>query len=175
MIDEAGAKLRLRATAKAPQYKELEKEIKELERQKSEAVLNQDYEQAADYRDQAERKKRELVELKQAHEDQSKELCGVVDEDLIREVVSKMTGIAVQRIDRDEARRLLDLEDHLHERVISQDEAIGQIARAMRRSRAGLKDPGVQSARSSSLDPPVWVKPCYVRPSPSSCSAAKKP
>jgi ATP-dependent Clp protease ATP-binding subunit ClpC len=141
VIDEAGAKLRLKATSKAPIYKELEKQIKDLERQKSEAVLNQDYEKAAEYRDQAERKKKELVQLKEEHEEKSKELCGIVDEDLIREVISKMTGIALQRIDQNEAKRLLELEDHLHKRVISQDEAINALARAIRRSRAGLKDP----------------------------------
>ena len=141
VIDEAGAKLRLKATAKAPAYKELETEIKDLERQKSEAVLNQDYEQAAEYRDQAERKKKELSELRNKHEEKTKEICGIVDEDLIREVVAKMTGIAVQRIDQGEAKRLLELEGHLHDTVISQDEAISALARAIRRSRAGLKNP----------------------------------
>jgi len=89
----------------------------------------------------AERKKKELAELKNKHEEQTKEICGTVDEDLIRDVISKMTGIAVQRIDQGEAQRLLQLEDHLHKTVISQDEAITALARAIRRSRAGLKNP----------------------------------
>ncbi len=141
VIDEAGARQRLKATARAPQSKDLEREIKELERQKSEAVLNQNYEEAAEYRDRAERKKAELAELRRHFEEQTRKLCGVVDEDQIRDVISKMTGIPMQRLDQDEARRLLKLEEHLHKRVISQDEAIGTLARAIRRSRAGLKDP----------------------------------
>ena len=106
-------------------------------------MLNQDYEQAAEYRDQAERKKKkELQELSKAHEEPSQEICGTVDEDLIREVISKMTGIdASVSTRRQEAKRLLELEDHLHERVVSQDEAITRLSRAIRRSRAGLKDP----------------------------------
>ncbi len=141
VIDEAGSRLRLKATARAPQCKELEQQIKELERQKSEAVLNQDYEQAAEYRDQAERKKVELADLRRSHEEETRKICGVVNEDVIRDVISKMTGIPMQRLDQDEARRLLQLEEHLHKRVISQDEAITTLARAIRRSRAGLKDP----------------------------------
>ena len=141
VIDEAGAKLRLQAATKTPAFKLIELEIKDLERQKSEAVLNQDYEQAAEYRDQAEHKKKELIELRKASEESSNEICGTVDEDVIREVVGKMTGIAVQRLDKDETERLLQLEDYLHKRVISQHDAIHALARAIRRSRAGLKDP----------------------------------
>ena len=141
VIDEAGAKLRLQAATKTPAFKLIELEIKDLERQKSEAVLNQDYEQAAEYRDQAEHKKKELIELRKASEESSHEICGTVDEDVIREVVGKMTGIAVQRLDKDETERLLQLEDYLHKRVISQHDAIHALARAIRRSRAGLKDP----------------------------------
>jgi ATP-dependent Clp protease ATP-binding subunit ClpC len=141
VIDEAGAKLRLKATSRAPAYKELETEIKELERQKSEAVLNQDYEKAAEFRDRAERKKKDLADLKRKHQEQSKELCGTVDEHLVSEIVASMTGIPLQRLDQGEANRLLELESHLHRRVISQDEAIKAVARAIRRSRSGLKDP----------------------------------
>ena len=141
VIDEAGAKMRLKASSKAPEFKEVEDLIKDLERQKSEAVLNQNYEQAAQYRDQAEQKKKELSELRKAHEERSQEICGTIDEDAIREVISKMTGIDVKRIDTKEAQRLLDLEDHLHKRVVSQHEAIQALARAIRRSRSGLKDP----------------------------------
>ncbi|TVR13457.1 MAG: ATP-dependent Clp protease ATP-binding subunit [Planctomycetota bacterium] len=141
VIDESGAKLRLQASSKAPAFKQVEQEIKEFERLKSEAVLNQDYEKAAEYRDKTEQKKAELMQLRKASEESAKELCGTVDEDLIREVVGKMTGIAVQRLDQNEAKRLLQLEDFLHQRVISQDEAIRALARAIRRSRAGLKDP----------------------------------
>ena len=82
-----------------------------------------------------------MKEKKSAVEQKNQEAVGVIDEDMIREVVAKMTGINVKRLDQDEAKRLLELEKHLHERVISQDEAIKALARAIRRSRAGLKDP----------------------------------
>jgi ATP-dependent Clp protease ATP-binding subunit ClpC len=141
VIDEAGAKLRLKSSSKAPSYKDLELAIKELDKSKSEAVLNQDYEKAADFRDQAERKKKELADLKKKHSEAVKELCGVVDESLIGEVIASMTGIPLKRLDQGEAKRLLELESHLHQRVISQNEAITAISKAIRRSRSGLKDP----------------------------------
>ena len=141
VIDEAGARLRLKATSKAPAYKEIEIEIKDFEKQKSEAVLNQDYEKAAEFRDRAEKKKKELADLKRKHQEQSKELCGTVDDNLVGEIVAAMTGIPLKRLDQGEAKRLLDLESHLHKKVISQDDAIRAVSRAIRRSRSGLKDP----------------------------------
>ena len=141
VIDEAGAKLRLKSSSKAPSYKELELAIKELDKSKSEAVLNQDYEKAADFRDQAEKKKKELADLKKKHLESAKELSGIVDEPLIGEVISSMTGIPLKRLDSGEAKRLLELESHLHQKVISQHEAITSISKAIRRSRSGLKDP----------------------------------
>ncbi len=141
VIDEAGSKLRLRSSSKAPSYKELELQIKELDKAKSEAVLNQDYEKAAEFRDQAERKKKELADLKKKHLEAVKELCGIVDEHLIGEVIASMTGIPLKRLDQGEAKRLLELETHLHQKVISQHEAITAISKAIRRSRSGLKDP----------------------------------
>ncbi|MCS6969574.1 MAG: ATP-dependent Clp protease ATP-binding subunit [Planctomycetes bacterium] len=141
VIDEAGARLRLKAGNRAPLFKELEAQIRDLERQKSEAVLNQDYEKAADFRDRAERKKRELAELKRKASEQAKEPLGIVDEQVVAEVVASMTGIPVVRLNQGEAKRLLQLEEHLHQRVISQHDAIAAVARAIRRSRSGLKDP----------------------------------
>ena len=141
VIDEAGAKLRLKSAVKPPEYKELEEKIKGLEKLKAEAVLNQDFEKAAEHRDEAEKTRAKLEDLKRDHEDRSKEICGEVNEAVIREVISKMTGIDVQHLDAEGAKRLLKLEDHLHKRVISQDEAINALARAIRRSKAGLKDP----------------------------------
>ncbi len=141
VIDEAGAKLRLKSSNKAPVWKELEAKIKELDKSKSEAVLNQDYEKAAEFRDRAERKKKELSDLKKRSLEQSKELCGIVDEPLVAEIVASMTGIPVTRMDQGEAQRLLHLEDYLHQKVISQNDAIRSLSKAIRRSRAGLKDP----------------------------------
>ena len=141
VIDEAGAKLRLKSVGSAPMFKDLEAKIKDFDRQKSEAVLNQDYEKAADFRDKAEKAKKELADLKKKQSEAAKELCGTVDEHVIGEVIAAMTGIPLKRLDQGEAKRLLALEDHLHQRVISQHEAIHAMAKAIRRSRAGLKDP----------------------------------
>ena len=141
VIDEAGARLRLKSGSKAPLYKEIEGQIKDFEKQKSEAVLNQDYERAAEFRDKAERRKKELAEIRRKHQEQSKELCGTVDENVVGEIIASMTGIPLQRLDQGEAARLLKLEDHLHRNVISQDEAIRTLSKAIRRSRSGLKDP----------------------------------
>ncbi|MEK7413035.1 MAG: ATP-dependent Clp protease ATP-binding subunit [Planctomycetota bacterium] len=141
VIDEAGARLRLKASGKAPQFKEVEQQIRDFEKSKSEAVLNQDYERAADFRDKAERKKKELTELRKKALEQAKEPIGTVDEQVIAEVVASMTGIPLTRLDQGEAKRLLALEEHLHRKVVSQHDAITAIARAIRRSRSGLKDP----------------------------------
>ncbi len=141
VIDEAGSRLRLRASSKIPQFKEVEAQIREFDKSKSEAVLNQDYEKAADFRDRAERKKKELQDLKKKAAEQAKEPVGTVDEQVIAEVIASMTGVPVTRLDQGEAKRLLALEDHLHKKVVSQHDAITAIARAIRRSRSGLKDP----------------------------------
>ena len=141
VIDEAGSRLRLRTASKTTAYKDLELAIRELDKSKSEAVLNQDYEKAADFRDRAERKKKELSDLKKKDLEKSKEICGIVDEAMISEVVAAMTGIPLKRLDQGEAKRLLELESHLRQRVISQQDAIQAVSKAIRRSRAGLKDP----------------------------------
>ncbi len=141
VIDESGSRLRLKASSKVPLFKEVEAQIREFDKSKSEAVLNQDYEKAADFRDRAERKKKELIELKKKAAEQAKEPVGTVDEQVIAEVVASMTGVPVTRLDQGEAKRLLQLEDHLHKKVVSQHDAITAIARAIRRSRSGLKDP----------------------------------
>jgi ATP-dependent Clp protease ATP-binding subunit ClpC len=141
VIDESGSRLRLKASSKAPQFKEVEAQVREFERLKGEAVLNQDYEKAADFRDRAERRKKELAEMRKQAAAQAKEPVGTVDDQVIAEVVASMTGVPVTRLDQGEAKRLLHLEDHLHQKVVSQHDAITAIARAIRRSRSGLKDP----------------------------------
>ncbi len=140
VIDEAGARLRLKTMTKPPQLTEIEEEVSRLLGEKDEAVKNADYERAAELRDQAESIKIKKREMKQEWRDQSNETDGVVDEEVIAEVISSMTGIPLTRMDKDEAARLLSLEDELHKRVISQNEAVNSIARAVRRSRSGLKD-----------------------------------
>ena len=141
VIDEAGARIRLRTMTKPPDLADLEAEIERLSVAKDDAVKGADYEKAAELRDQAEklRKKKEDIQLE--WREKSKETGGVVDEEVIAEVVSKMTGVPLTRLEKEEAQRLLKLEDELHKKVVSQDEAIKGISKAIRRARAGLKDP----------------------------------
>src|SRR5262249_17491433 len=101
----------------------------------------QDFEKAAHLRDQADKLKKKKENITREWRDKAKEIDGKVDEEVIREVVSKMTGVPLKRIDTDETARLLKMEDELHKSVISQHEAIVRVAKAVRKSRAGLKDP----------------------------------
>ncbi len=140
VIDEAGARLRLRTMTKPPSLAKIEDEVTQLLAEKDEAVKNADYERAAELRDKAESLKIKKRELKQEWRDQTKEIDGVVDEEVVAEVISSMTGIPLTRMEKDEARRLLSLEDEMHKSIISQDEAVNAVARAVRRSRSGLKD-----------------------------------
>ena len=141
VIDEAGSRVRLSNMTRPPNLRELEREIQDLEGEKEAAVAGQDFEAAADLRDRAEILKSQLRKMQDEWRENSREAVGTVDEEIVREVVSKMTGIPLQRMAGEETKRLLKMEDELHKRVISQHEAISAIARAVRRSRAGLKDP----------------------------------
>src|SRR5580765_5691641 len=141
VLDEAGARIRLRSMTKPPNLAELEEQIERLSIQKDEAVKNAEYEEAAKLRDQAEDLRAKKEEMQRQWREKAKEIDGVVDEEVIAEVVSKMTGVPLTRLEKEEAQRLLELENELHKRVISQDEAIKAIAKTIRRARSGLKDP----------------------------------
>ena len=141
VIDEAGARVRLRTMTKPPNLADLEERIERLSIDKDDAVKNADYEKAAELRDQAEKLRKEKEDIQQQWREQAKEVGGIVDEEVIAEVVSKMTGVPLTRLEKEEAARLLKLEDELHKKVVSQDEAIKAISKAIRRARAGLKDP----------------------------------
>src|SRR6476659_3589066 len=141
VIDEAGARVRLKSMSKPPNLKEIDDDVEGLNRQKEEAVANQDFEQAARLRDQADKLKKKNTNITKEWREKSRENGGVVDEDVIAEVVSKMTGIPLTRMTTEDSLRLMQMENELHKRVISQDEAIKAIARAVRRSRSGLQDP----------------------------------
>ncbi|MBX3459635.1 MAG: ATP-dependent Clp protease ATP-binding subunit [Planctomycetes bacterium] len=141
VMDEAGARVRLRSMSKPPDLSDLNGEIDRLESEKDEAISNQEYEKAAQLRDKAMQLRKEKERMQREWREQANVISGTVDEEVICETVSKMTGIPLTRIDQGESERLLKMEEELHKRVISQDEAIGQIARALRRSRAGLKNP----------------------------------
>src|SRR5687768_8429423 len=141
VLDEAGARIRLRSMTKPPNLAELEEQIERLSIQKEEAVKNAEYEEAARLREQAEALRAKKEEMQKQWRDKSKEVDGVVDEEVIAEVVSKMTGVPLTRLEKEEAARLLELENELHKRVVSQDEAIKAISKTIRRARSGLKDP----------------------------------
>jgi ATP-dependent Clp protease ATP-binding subunit ClpC len=141
VMDEAGARVRLSAMTTPPDLKDIEGDISKLDTEKEEAVGNQDFERAAKLRDQVcKLRKQKESQLKEWRE-KSREMDVKVDVDIIQETVSRMTGIPLTRLESGEAERLLKMEDELHRSVVSQDDAIKSIAKAVRRARAGLKDP----------------------------------
>ncbi|MCK4340856.1 MAG: ATP-dependent Clp protease ATP-binding subunit [Phycisphaerae bacterium] len=141
VIDEAGARVRIKSMTLPPDLADLEREIERLMVEKDEAVKNADYERAAELRDKSETLRMKKDTVQKEWKNASKETEGIVDETVISEVVSRMTGIPLTRLEKEEADRLLELEKELHKKVISQEEAISAIARSVRRSRSGLKDP----------------------------------
>jgi len=141
VIDEAGARVRLKAMTKPPDLKEIDEEVDRLNKEKEEAVANQDFEKAASLRDQADKLKKKKQAMTKDWREKSREADGVVDEEVVAEVVSKMTGIPLTRMSTEDQARLMGMEDELHKRVIGQDTAIKSVSKAVRRSRSGLKDP----------------------------------
>jgi ATP-dependent Clp protease ATP-binding subunit ClpC len=141
VIDEAGARVRLKAMTRPPDLKELDEKIEKLNQEKEAAVMEQDFEKAAHLRDQSEKLRKQKDQTTKEWREKAKETDGIVDEEVIAEVVSKMTGVPLKKVGEDETRRLLNMEAELHGAVISQNEAIHAIAKAVRKSRAGLKDP----------------------------------
>ena len=141
VIDESGARVRLRTMTRPPDLKEIDEEVERLNKDKEEAVANQDFEKAASLRDQADKLRKKKDSITRDWREKSRQTDGVVDEEVIAEVVSKMTGIPLTRLSTEDSMRLMQMEKDLHNRVISQDEAVKAIAKAVRRSRSGLKDP----------------------------------
>ena len=141
VIDEAGARVRLQSMTKPPSMADIEEQLELLKVKKDEAVKNADYEAAASLRDEAEKLRTKKDDAQKEWREQMNEVNSVVDEDTIAAVVSSMTGVPLTRLEEAESQRLLQLEDELHQTVISQHEAITQVAKAIRKSRSGLKDP----------------------------------
>ena len=141
LMDEAASQVRMAAESASPDLKDLEEKIAALHREKEEAVTAQDFEKAAQLRD-IEKDYQEQVEIERDkwHKQMSTNR-GTVTEDDIAKVVAGWTGIPVTRLTEDESQRLLKLEETLHQRVVGQDEAVTAVAKAIRRSRVGLKDP----------------------------------
>ena len=142
LIDEAASRVRIRSYTAPPDLKQIEEKLANLRTEKEAAVRNQEFEQAAELRDQERKIKEELTELKKEWEQQigTADLSMVTDED-VAYIVSSWTGIPVKKLAEEESARLLKLEQILHQRVIGQDEAVESVSRAIRRARAGLKDP----------------------------------
>jgi ATP-dependent Clp protease ATP-binding subunit ClpC len=136
LIDQASARVRLRSKTKAPDRRALEDEVRGLERERDQAIAAEDYERANELKDRIEERRGELSDG-----DRARERAPEVTPDDIAEIVSRATGIPVSQLNLEERDRLLRLEEHLHERVVGQDEAVEAIAEAVRRARAGLADP----------------------------------
>ncbi|HUU31778.1 MAG TPA: ATP-dependent Clp protease ATP-binding subunit [Phycisphaerae bacterium] len=141
VIDESGARVHLRAMTRPPDVTHLEKDIERLNQEKEEAVAASAYERAAELRNRVESLQVQKESLLAKWREKGQEVVGVVDEEVVAEVVSRMTGVPLTRLESEEMERLLHMEDELHKRVISQDEAIRALSRSLRRSRSGLKDP----------------------------------
>ncbi|ANX10513.1 ATP-dependent Clp protease ATP-binding subunit ClpC [Fictibacillus arsenicus] len=141
LIDEAASKVRLRSYTAPPNLKELEQKLEEVRKEKDAAVQSQEFEKAASLRDSEQRLREELEKTKDVwKEKQGKENTEVTPED-IAQVVSSWTGVPVSKLAQEETERLLKMEEILHDRVIGQSEAVTAISKAIRRARAGLKDP----------------------------------
>ena len=140
-MDEAGSRLHIQDRPLPEKITSLEARIKELQAKKMQAAQNQNFELAADYRDEAKHLQAELEEAQQKWERSDANPRLEVDENIVAEVVSKMTGIPVQRVGQEENERLRKLKEILLKKVIGQDDAVATIARAIQRSRIGLKDP----------------------------------
>ena len=141
LIDEAGARLRIRRMTAPPDLREFDDEIADVRKRKESAIDAHDFEAAAALRDEEKKLTNARAERERTWRSGDMDDIAVVDEDLIAEVLALATGIPVTKLSEEESQRLLKMEEELHKRVIGQDEAIKAVSRAIRRTRAGLKDP----------------------------------
>ncbi|MCP4704238.1 MAG: ATP-dependent Clp protease ATP-binding subunit [candidate division Zixibacteria bacterium] len=141
IIDEAGSRAHLATYVKPEEFNDVEKEVTRLREEKEKAVKNQAFETAAQLRDDLKLHKEKLEQMKLDWEEQREKEKVVLTEDDIAQVVSKITGVPLFRLEEKESKRLLRMEDELKKRVVGQDEAVGVLAKSIRRARAGLGDP----------------------------------
>ncbi|MDD5155691.1 MAG: ATP-dependent Clp protease ATP-binding subunit [Candidatus Omnitrophica bacterium] len=141
LIDEAGSRARLNVLIVPPDIKTLEEKVESLRKEKEAFIKSQDFEKAASLRDQERIARQELEQLNQNWAQTKDKTRPEVGEEEIAKIVAQWTGIPIFRLEEKESEKLLKIEDELHKRVVGQDEAISTIAHAIRRSRAGIKDP----------------------------------
>lgn len=141
LIDEAASKVRISMFTSPPDLRDLEEKLEKICQEKDQAVTHQQYEQAAKLRDEESTVKKEIEQRKEKWQSDVAKEKGIVNEEDIASIVSSWTHVPVSRLTEDESKKLLHLESMLHERVIGQTEAVAAVAKAIRRARAGLKDP----------------------------------
>jgi ATP-dependent Clp protease ATP-binding subunit ClpC len=141
VIDEAGARARIASQVPPPEVEELKEQLAEIARRKEEAIGNQDFERAAELRDEERELGQRIRERQEAWEEERKRHRPEISAEDVAFIVSRWTGVPVTRIRQTESERLVHMEDELHRRIVGQQDAIEAISRAIRRSRAGLKDP----------------------------------
>jgi ATP-dependent Clp protease ATP-binding subunit ClpC len=141
LIDEAGARLRIKRLTAPPELKEIDARIARISSEKDKAIKDQDFERAAELRDSEDKLQSERKDKEKTWREGGSDVKMVVDEDVIAEVVSSTTGIPVFKLTQAESKKLLNMESELHRRIIGQDEAVSALARSIRRTRVGLKDP----------------------------------
>ncbi len=141
LVDEAASRVRLKAFTAPPDLKALENKLKSLNEEMESAVNSQDFERAAEIRDEKNKVAGELDSERQLWKEKSNRSTGEVGEQEIASIVSQWTGIPVVQLTQEESQRLLHMEEELHNRIVGQNEAVSAVARAIRRGRAGLKDP----------------------------------
>ncbi len=141
LVDEAASRVRLKAFTAPPDIKELEDKLKSLGEEMQSAVNSQDFELAASIRDEKNKPAAELDNERKLWKEKNSHITGEVGEQEIAAIVSQWTGIPVVQLTQEESQRLLHMEEELHKRIVGQNEAVSAVARAIRRGRAGLKDP----------------------------------
>jgi ATP-dependent Clp protease ATP-binding subunit ClpC len=141
LIDESGSRMRLRKLSRPPEIKELDERIALMKAEQETAVEQQDFERAQEIKGQVGTLTKELRQKEEAWKTDESEFYGVIGEEEIAEVLGAWTGIPVHRLTEEESAKLLRMEEELHKRYVSQDEAVKAVSRAIRRTRAGLKDP----------------------------------
>ena len=151
LMDEAGSRKKLYSMSPLPEVEELNIKLSDIRLKKQDAIDADDFEQAAELRDQEKAIRKEMD--KAIGKGGSVSAAWVIDEEEIAEVLAQWTGIPVHRLTEEETARLVNMEEELHRRIVAQNEAIAAVSRAIRRTRAGLKDPNAPRARSFSWDP----------------------